>query len=151
MLISYLLVDFGLLNTLFCQVYQDIMGSFQYFQSWINLPNHPFCHWLHIGLITRGSGHLMSQSEIYLHRLPFHLLLCFAKHTGARRSISLAVFASSQQQQTSNEQQLRMMLAMREKGNHQHSITLSGFQILRMKAKCDLFWSSTNLLDEFVE
>lgn len=156
MLISYLLVEFGLPNTLFCQVYQDIMGSFQYFESWINLPNHPFCHWLLIGLITRRSGHLMSQSEIYLHCLPFPLLLCFAKHTGVRRSISLNIIASSVQQQTSNEQQLRMMLAMKEKGNHQHSLTLSGFESLRMKAphtkiKMWSFWSSTNLLDEFVE
>lgn len=132
MLISYLLVDFGLRNILFCQVYQEIMGSFQYFESWINLPNHPFCHWLHIGLLTRRSGHLMSQSEIYLHRLPFHLLPCFAKHTGARRSMSLTVIASSQQQQTSNERQLQVMLAMKE--SHQHSITLSGFEIFRMKA-----------------
>lgn len=76
----------------------------------------------------------MSPSEIYLHSLPFHLLLCFAKHTGARSSISLIMMVNSQQQQTNNEQQLQTMFAMKEKGNHQHPIAHSGFEILRMKA-----------------
>lgn len=113
----------------FCQVYQNIMGSFQSFQYWIDLPNHPLCHWLLIGLQTRRFGHLMSQSEIYLYCFPFHLLPCFAKHTGARGSISLTIMVNRQQQKSSNEQWLEEMLVMNEKGNYQLPIVHSAFRI----------------------